>query len=370
MHCIKCGQPLPEAALFCPFCGKKQTATARKGRKRANGEGSVYRRGATWEAAVVLGYKLINGVATPDRRTKGGFRTKKEAIEYLPALRQEKRRNVPTLSDLWYQYQGTKYKKLSPSRQEKYRIAWAKMAAVHYCRIDMLVVADLQAVVDSGATTYYPARDIRDLFSVLYQTAMPDQFVTVNLANFLTLPELQTKEREAFTSEEIGKLWMDYTAGHWWTGYILLMIYTGMMPGELLDARKDCIDFAAKTIRGAGKKTATRKTTPIVLADVILPVLQDLCSHTAGEKLIQISKDRFYECYYEALARAGTRKLTPYSCRHTAATSLALENIAPSIIQKVMRHAKFSTTEQYIHVSIDPMLEAVNKLQKKSARSE
>lgn len=29
-----------------------------------------------------------------------------------------------------------------------------------------------------------------------------------------------------------------------------------------------------------------------------------------------------------------------------------------------MRHAKFSTTEKYIHISIDPMLEAVNKLSK------
>ena len=71
-------------------------------------------------------------------------------------------------------------------------------------------------------------------------------------------------------------------------------------------------------------------------------------------------------CVSWALARAGTRRLTPYSCRHTAATTLALENVPPSVIQKVMRHAKFSTTEKYIHVSVDPMLEAVNKLPQSS----
>lgn len=363
-NCIKCGVELPESAVFCHICGKKQTATTRKGRKRANGEGSVYRRGPTWEAAVVLGYKLINGVATPERRTKGGFKTKKEAIEYLPTLRAEKKRNVPTLNDLWLQYQATKYKKLSASRQEKYRIAWPKMESLKYCRIDMLVVADLQRVINEKAATYYPARDIRDLFSILYQTAMPDQFVTVNLADFLTLPDLKTTEREAFTSDEIQKLWEDYGAGNWWTGYILLMIYTGMMPGELLDARKGHIDWQGKKIQGAGKKTEERKTTPIVLADVIIPVLEDLCAHTEGDKLIVINKDNFYIRYYEAIERAGCRKLKPYSCRHTAATSLALENVAPSVIQRVMRHAKFSTTEQYIHVDIDPMLDAVNKLQK------
>ena len=142
------------------------------------------------------------------------------------------------------------------------------------------------------------------------------------------------------------------------------MIYTGMMPGELLGCQKDFIDWQGKQIRGAGKKTKERKETPIVLADVILPVLSDLCDHTAGEKLIKINKDNFYQVYYETLQRAGCRRLTPYSCRHTAATSLAMENIPPSVIQKVMRHAKFSTTEKYIHISIDPMLEAVNKLNK------
>jgi integrase len=365
MDCIKCQAPLPEGAVFCPTCGKKQTTTTRKGRRRANGEGSVYKRGSTWEAAVVLGYKLIDGKAQPDRRTKGGFKTKKEAIDYLPTLKEEKKRNVPTLNDLWYQYQTTKYKKLSQSRQEKYRIAWPKMESVKYCRIDMLVVSDLQKVIDEKASSYYPARDIRDLFSILYQTAMPDQFVSVNLAEYLTLPDLNTKEREAFSAEEIQKLWEDYGAGNWWTGYILLMIYTGMMPGELLDARKSHIDWDNKKIQGAGKKTDERKATPIVLADVIVPVLKDLCAHTAGEKIIAINKDNFYTRYYETITRAGCRKLKPYSCRHTAATSLALENVAPSVIQKVMRHAKFSTTEQYIHVDIDPMLDAVNKLQKK-----
>ena len=90
--------------------------------------------------------------------------------------------------------------------------------------------------------------------------------------------------------------------------------------------------------------------------------LSDLCEHTPGEKLIRINKDKFYMQYYAVLEEAGCRKLRPYACRHTAATALALEDIPPSVIQKIMRHAKFTTTQQYIHVDISPMLEAVNKL--------
>lgn len=362
MKCIKCGVELRDDAVFCDLCGKKQVPERSSRRSRPNGTGSVYKRGKTWEVAVTLGYKLVDGKAVLIRKVKGGFKTKKAAMEYIPQLKQEKSRRVPTIQDLWNQFQAAGYRKLSKSKQESYVIAWKKLSDIYYTRIDALTTADLQGLVNAKAVTYYPARDIKNLLSKLYQQAMADQFVSSNLSDFLVLPDLDAKEREAFKAEEISKLWEDYSCNNWWTGYILLMCYTGMMPGELLSARKDQIDWKGKQILGAGKKTKVRKQTPIVLADLILPVVADLCENTPGDKLIAINKDNFYARFYETLDRAGCRRLPPYSCRHTAATALALENVPPSVIQKVMRHAKFTTTQQYIHVDIDPMLAAVNRM--------
>lgn len=368
MKCPKCGAELPEGSMFCNICGKKVTTAPKRRASRAmpNGAGSVYRRGKTWECAVTLGYVVDEaGKCRPVRPTKGGFRTKKEAMEYLPILKNTPQKTVPSLMDLWGQYKTSKkYAKLSASRQEKYEIAWKKLDAIWFWKIDALTTFDLQNAVDSAADTYYPARDLKDLLSKLYQTALPDEFVSSNLAEFIELPEKNAKQQQAFTQEEIAKLWNDYSAGNWWTGYILLMIYTGMMPGELLDARKSCIDWEGKQITGAGKKTDKRRESPIVLADFIIPVLSDLCDRTSGDKVIRINRDRFYDTYYKALERAGCRRLPPYTCRHTAASTLALEAIPPSVIQKIMRHARFTSTEKYIHISIDPMLDAVNKLKK------
>lgn len=39
--CIKCKKELPEGALYCPACGKKQERTPRKHKKRANGTGNI-----------------------------------------------------------------------------------------------------------------------------------------------------------------------------------------------------------------------------------------------------------------------------------------------------------------------------------------
>ena len=225
MQCQKCRTELADGSKFCHICGKPVQPT-RQTRRRGNGEGSAYKRpNGTYTAAVILGWRIDeNGKAQPVRRTRGGFKTKKEALAAIPELRQEKtkRRTVPTLGDLWQQYRQGEYKKLTDSRQEKYRIAWGRVNSLEFTPIDQLTTADLQTVVDLGRT-YYPSRDIRDLLSLLYQLAMPDQFVSSNLAKFVVLPDLNEKPQDAFTAEEIQKLWTHYGNGNWWTGYVLLM---------------------------------------------------------------------------------------------------------------------------------------------------
>lgn len=361
MNCIKCGASLPEAALYCPYCGKKQSATERKSRRRANGEGSVFRYGAGYRAQIVVGYKMVDGRSKAIYRTKSGFKTKREALEYLETLRKQPVREVPTLAKLWAEYQDAAYKKLSESRKEKYRIAWPKLGAIQLARVDLLTTGDLQSVINDKASTFYPARDMRDLLSILFQIAMANRFVSVNLAEYIELPPLNAKQQETFTKDELLKLWQDYADGNWWTGYILLMCYTGIMPGELMEARKSGVNLDANTITGQGIKTDERKAKPIILPDEIIPVLADLMEHTPGDKLIKINKDNFYKVYYETLERAGIRKLVPYTCRHTRASTLADNNVSAALIQSIMRHASYATTQKYIHADVSKEIDAANR---------
>ena len=55
--------------------------------------------------------------------------------------------------------------------------------------------------------------------------------------------------------------------------------------------------------------------------------------------------------------------LTPYSCRHTTATALAInENIAPQTVQKVMRWANTRMLDRYAHPETSDTLAAVNTM--------
>lgn len=365
MNCIKCNRIIPDDAHYCQYCGRDQTRKVGK-RTRANGQGTVYREGKTWTAEISHRRKLIDGQSKTERIRKRGFRTKTAALEALPELAaqfaQRARRQVPTVNDLWLRYSAGPMEKLSKNTQIKYRTAFRRWAPLHDQRISDLVTADLQEVVDSATETHYPAKDMVDLMSNLYQLALPDQYVSVNLARYVAIPDAEPGEPTPYTEDEIKAFWADYGAGNKLTGYILLMIYSGMMPGELCAARKDQIDWANQRIEGAGLKTAKRRTTPIVVADFMVPVLQDLCEFSAGEKILTMNRWSFYDEFHATERRLGVRDLTPYACRHTTATALALGNIAPSVIQQVMRHAKFSTTEHYIHVDTAPQLAAVNAI--------
>ena len=368
MICIKCHQEVPDGK-YCLQCGTIQQPKRKSqlNRRRGNGQGTVIKRNKTFTAIVTIGsFPTDDGKWHQIRKTKGGFRTRTEAVAYLPTLKEQiEKPNPSTFAALLQSYKAGAFKKLSASKQVAYNIAAERWKKIMHLDAKEATIAELQKVLDSEAQTYYPARDMQSVLSHMYKIAMAEKSVSVNLARMLTLPELEEEAPEPFTEIELHKIWASYSAGNQFLGFVLLMIYSGMMPGELLKLKADMIDWAALEIRGCGLKTKKRKEAPIVFPALIIPVLQDLCDHQGKSgKLAAINKDRFYKVYYESLEEAGVRKLPPYSCRHTTATALALGNIAPSAIQEVMRHSKLATTQRYIHMTSNEAHTAINTLSK------
>lgn len=365
MICKKCKKDVPDGR-YCIACGADQYASKKmRPRTRPNGTGTAYKRGSTWTAQVTVGIKRDpdTGRVQQVRRTKGGFKTKREALEFCQQLANAAmpKKHV-TFGDLWEQYEKTKYRQLSTSKQCSYRTALKRIGDMIYTRIDAVTIADLQELVDG--LTFYCAQDIKSILRHMYRIAMMQGWTSRDLSEYIVLPPKNETERTPFSDEEIRAIWRGYDGGDTWAGYILLMIYTGMMPGELLHCRKDMIHLDSHQIIGAGLKTAERKNRPIVIADFLMPVVQALIDYTGDAPLLcDTYKRAFYKKYYDCLDRCGCRRLTPYSCRHTTATACAVgAKIAPSVIQRIMRHAKLSTTQLYIHPDESAVLDAINTL--------
>ena len=57
MVCTKCRYEMADTFSFCPMCGKSVAKQEKKRRRRANGEGTVYKRGRTYTARVIFCYE-------------------------------------------------------------------------------------------------------------------------------------------------------------------------------------------------------------------------------------------------------------------------------------------------------------------------
>jgi integrase len=220
--------------------------------------------------------------------------------------------------------------------------------------------------VDSQTDTYYPAKDMKTMLRKLYKRAVAEGQARTNLAEFVELPPLTETEQKPFIGDEINAMWTAYDNGDLFMRFPLLMIYSGMMPGELLRCTADMIHTDTHEIVGCGLKTKKRKATPLVYPDWLEPLVQDILANVSSKqgRIVGMNVDNFYTEYHAALARAKVRDLPPYSCRHTTATALALAKTAPSVIQEIMRHTKFATTQRYIHPDMQSAHDAVNVLDK------
>ena len=362
MICRSCHKTAPDGA-YCIFCGKPQDIR-RTGHKRGNGQGTALKRGKTW-TGFRTGYTFCDEDGIHRRRpSKGGFATKKDALEWASSSSVQETYS-PKLIELWAQYEANDLPKLSKNRQTAYKIARRRLDTLMGTPIHLLTLEALQNCLNAECKTYYPAHDCKVVLSQLYKKALASNngLVTKNLADYLVMPQLEEKEAVPFTADEVKAFWELYDKGDYFVGYILLLIYSGMMPAELLACKKDMVDPDALEITGCGAKTKTRKKSVLVFPEILRPVVESLLSlYPKSDKLIAINKDNFYTEYYECLKRANVRKLPPYSCRHTFATDAVRLGAHPAVIQKLLRHSNQRTQERYTHISAAEAHEALKEV--------
>lgn len=386
MKCESCGKTIPNGSAFCNRCGNPQGTYIpsfeppkdKKRTKRPNGFGTVYKKGRGW-AAQARKYVLVVEDGKSIRRMKYkykcGFDTRTAALEALPKLYEEltvettgiaKDKQNLTIAYYWAIYEKDVLPTLSKSKQVNYKTAYSRLKPFHNRLVSTLTIADLRGVVADNCKTYYPANDMKTVLTRIYEMAAVDGVASKELPDLIKLPPKEEKEQDAFTPEEAQRIWKLWESGNTFAGYLLLMMTTSMMPGELYKLRKAQINLAARRIEGAGIKTKRRKKDDIVFPSFMEPVIRDLMAYNReGDTLLpQMTDTTFRKHYFEILSEAGCRRLTPYACRHTTATSLYLDpELSDASASKVLRHSK-RMAERYTHARDEVAHEAVEHMQK------
>ena len=371
MKCRKCRADIPDDSKFCMRCGVKLDV-ARKPKSRGNGQGSVFQRpNKSWVAVRTIGY-----ITAPDgtirRKTvsKSGFKTKRDALEYLPQLtaqpRKKKGVTFQQLYEAWLPtHQATK------STLDCYRSAYNWFRDVHYYNFADIDIDDLQSCLDDCPKGKRTKENMKALCGLLYKYAIPRNYASLNMGQYLVIHADSGNDREGLPLPDLEKLRRAVGVVPY-ADYIVAQCYLGFRPSELLALQVEDYDRENRVFTG-GAKTEAGKDRAVTISPKIQPIIDSLTSGRAtgsvfcapGNQPMDIAEYR--EVFYHALDAVGIEnpmvgegddrrhKYTPHSCRHTFATLLKNINAPDKDKLRLIGHTSTEMLRHYQDVDLESL---------------
>lgn len=343
-----------------------------KGRTRPNGTGTAYKRGKTWTARVVVGWKPTEGLkSTPIYKTKGGFARKTDALAYCKELLSAPKVKIKmTMRQVYDAWLPTHEVRVSKSTMDCYKAAWKYFAPISYLPLLDIDVDDLQECIDNCDKGKRTKENMKALAGLIYKYAIPRHQSDMNYAQFLHTGNDEKGTHPAFTREQVEAIFrLIGTVPH--AEDVVCLIYTGFRPSELFALTK--ADYRDGVLYG-GSKTEAGKNRAVPVAPIIKPIIENKLSQKwdsifPKDDGTPMSARYFRDNYfYPVLAAAGIQPmptqdtpaaLVPYSCRHTFANML--KDIPGSEKDKagLIGHQDYSTT---IHMYQSAELERLQEI--------
>ena len=212
----------------------------------------------------------------------------------------------------------------------------------------------------------------------LYDFALDRGAITTDLAQRLKKPQVDKKEVEHFTWEEVESLFLAVLpGGNYLRDLCLLLIlyYCGLRVEELSRIRKSDLndDFSELYVeKGKGDKSRLLPVHPFLQRTLRLYMETGLKENMKisaspflfpGKSNGPLSKDRIYRIVRECGARTGIEKrVSPHIFRHSFVTHLHQKGVDINCLAQLLGHVNIEKTAVYTHIEDDVLTEAVLKL--------
>lgn len=364
-------------------------------RKRAVGNGSVYRRrDGRWEASLTC--VTTAGIRKRIRRYAA---SQAEADEKLSELKAQARQGIPVPDRNWkvgdyleYWYQASVIRTRRPTTQEQYEgiIRLYLRPGLGGYTLASLSVPALQAFLDGQIAKGCSARQvqkIRTVLSAALANAMREELLTRNVAHLVQVPTSEPRHVPPWTTDE-ARAFLAATRTHTMYPAFLLLVYYGLRRGEVLGLRWSDIDVESGNLHvrqqlvrahqqlqlGPVKTAAGKRDLPLLNAvhEALAfhrerqarlrqeagdawrstdPVAELVFTTSSG---LPIEPRNFDRTFKNVCAKESIRIIRVHDTRHTAATLLKDLGVPDKDIQLILGHASPLVTRQiYEHGTVE-----------------
>ena len=334
----KCRTELVDGAVFCHICGRRQVY-AQTPKRRGNGQGTAYRLKSGKCRVVLKTYYLGEDKKMHIKsRSKSGFATKRDALDYLPILKISD--SAPKLKPITWKalydtWQPTHDK--SKSTMDCYASAMKHFQSIWHEQVSAIDIDDLQDCVDDCEKGRRTKENMKALAGLLYKYGIPRRMVpdNLNLAQFIKVTG-DTGHKDALTDAELKSI--EKSIGKVkYADYVFAQCYLGFRPSEFLALDAAAYIEKEKAFVG-GAKTDAGKDRVVTVSPKIQSIVTQyakgkkagpvFCDDNGKAMLIRDYRSAFYAVLdfcgidnpVSVVDGKEIHRLTPHCCRHTFAT--------------------------------------------------
>lgn len=237
-----------------------------------------------------------------------------------------RQRNTITLRQLFNEWLPIHSQSITNSAVKSYHIAFKHISSIADISITDIHFQHLQKVINSmhvKGLSYSSCKKVRTLLNQLFNYAIIKDYPITNYAQHLNLgPNTPTIKRRVFTRQQINKLWAIDTS---YSRMILILLYTGLRIGELLNLRRQDINRRSSYLIVRHAKTKAGEGRIIPIHHRIMPIIEQLYINS-GDYLFTISYTSFRKHFQDIMKQLNC-KHTIHDTRHTFAS--LLDAVAP-----------------------------------------
>lgn len=377
MKCRKCKAELPEGSKYCNMCGAK-VAVERKPKSRGNGTGTVYKRGANWTAVIVTGFELDSDNKMHRKtRSKGGFKTKREALEYIPTLKlqPERKPKSKTFAQLYEAWLPTH--RAGKDTINCYKAAYKYFEPVYHLNIDDIDINDLQECIDECPKGRRTKENMKALCGLMYKYAIPRHLASLELGHYLIVSG-ESGSKAALPDDALEKM-RAHTGDVFGASYVLCQCYLGYRPSEFVALNASMYNSAENAFV-YGAKTAAGINRTVTVSPKIQPYINTLLTNRTSGAIFTdpdgkaYTTSRYRELFYAVLDACGIDNpiierdgknfytYTPHSCRHTFATLMKRVNGADKDKLELIGHTSTEMLRHYQDVNFSDLRKITDAL--------
>lgn len=318
----------------------------------------------------------------------GYYKTRAEALQALSDYNKNPYtiENDITFEEVYDKWSDRKFQDISQSNINGYRASVKLCSSIEKMKFRDIKLYHLQAVVDSANKNYPALKKLKTLFKQLFDYAVQNEIIgkDKHIVEYVNIGKpVKSDKHYRFTDDEIQTMWA-WSKNNDYVQVILMLIYSGVRPGELFNLKKSEVNINEKSFYiPKGKNENAARKVPIhekVLPFFINWIEKDnstyLINQLNGTKIqFDTNHSQYTETYWKPLLldmgilkytndKGEIKEHSPDDTRHTFTTKWKESHLDEAMRRRIQGHSAKGIGEQvYTHYDFEKLRSELNKME-------